>query len=119
MGFCLYNNAALAARAAQQYVEKKQHLDRLRFEQQQQQKKKKQEQEEKDLSQSQSTSGSSSSSSSSSKPPPASPSRGGALFGQGQGKLRSRPSFRVMILDWDVHHGNGTQAMFEDDPTVS
>ena len=43
----------------------------------------------------------------------------GALFGQGQGKLRSRPSFRVMILDWDVHHGNGTQAMFEDDPTVS
>ena len=31
MGFCLYNNAALAARAAQQYVEKKQHLDRLRF----------------------------------------------------------------------------------------
>ncbi len=25
---------------------------------------------------------------------------------------------RVMILDWDVHHGNGTQHLFEDDPTV-
>ncbi len=25
---------------------------------------------------------------------------------------------RVAILDWDVHHGNGTQHVFEDDPTV-
>jgi len=25
---------------------------------------------------------------------------------------------RVLILDWDVHHGNGTQHIFEDDPTV-
>jgi len=25
---------------------------------------------------------------------------------------------RVFILDWDVHHGNGTQEIFEDDPTV-
>ncbi|MDL1891837.1 histone deacetylase [Sphingobacteriales bacterium CHB3] len=25
---------------------------------------------------------------------------------------------RVMILDWDVHHGDGTQASFEEDPTV-
>jgi len=25
---------------------------------------------------------------------------------------------RVLILDWDVHHGNGTQAAFYDDPTV-
>ncbi|MFN0157489.1 MAG: histone deacetylase [Bacteroidota bacterium] len=25
---------------------------------------------------------------------------------------------RVAILDWDVHHGNGTQHIFEDDPTV-
>jgi acetoin utilization deacetylase AcuC-like enzyme len=25
---------------------------------------------------------------------------------------------RVAILDFDVHHGNGTQAIFEDDPTV-
>lgn len=25
---------------------------------------------------------------------------------------------RVLILDWDVHHGNGTQHLFEDDPTV-
>ena len=26
---------------------------------------------------------------------------------------------RVLILDWDVHHGNGTQAIFWDDPTCS
>ncbi len=25
---------------------------------------------------------------------------------------------RVLIVDWDVHHGNGTQAMFYDDPDV-
>lgn len=25
---------------------------------------------------------------------------------------------RVMIVDWDVHHGNGTQHVFEDDPSV-
>jgi acetoin utilization deacetylase AcuC-like enzyme len=24
----------------------------------------------------------------------------------------------VAIVDWDVHHGNGTQAIFEDDPSV-
>jgi acetoin utilization deacetylase AcuC-like enzyme len=25
---------------------------------------------------------------------------------------------RVLVLDWDVHHGNGTQAIFWDDPRV-
>ena len=25
---------------------------------------------------------------------------------------------RVLIVDWDVHHGNGTQHSFEDDPSV-
>jgi acetoin utilization deacetylase AcuC-like enzyme len=25
---------------------------------------------------------------------------------------------RVLIVDWDVHHGNGTQHLFEDDPAV-
>lgn len=25
---------------------------------------------------------------------------------------------RIAILDWDVHHGNGTQAVFYDDPSV-
>lgn len=25
---------------------------------------------------------------------------------------------RVLIFDWDVHHGNGTQHIFEDDPNV-
>lgn len=25
---------------------------------------------------------------------------------------------KIMILDWDVHHGNGTQQMFYDDPNV-
>jgi acetoin utilization deacetylase AcuC-like enzyme len=24
----------------------------------------------------------------------------------------------VLILDWDVHHGNGTQHIFEDDSSV-
>ncbi|MEM6655871.1 MAG: histone deacetylase [Planctomycetota bacterium] len=26
---------------------------------------------------------------------------------------------RVLIVDWDVHHGNGTQALFYDDPRVA
>jgi acetoin utilization deacetylase AcuC-like enzyme len=25
---------------------------------------------------------------------------------------------RVLIIDWDVHHGNGTQAMVESDPRI-
>jgi acetoin utilization deacetylase AcuC-like enzyme len=25
---------------------------------------------------------------------------------------------KILIVDWDVHHGNGTQAMFYDDPAV-
>jgi acetoin utilization deacetylase AcuC-like enzyme len=25
---------------------------------------------------------------------------------------------RILIVDWDVHHGNGTQALFESDPSV-
>lgn len=25
---------------------------------------------------------------------------------------------RVLILDWDVHHGNGTQHIFENDNSV-
>ncbi len=25
---------------------------------------------------------------------------------------------RIMIIDWDVHHGNGTQHMFEENPSV-
>ncbi|MFO0707394.1 MAG: histone deacetylase, partial [Nitrospira sp.] len=25
---------------------------------------------------------------------------------------------RVLIVDWDVHHGNGTQHSFEDDPSI-
>jgi acetoin utilization deacetylase AcuC-like enzyme len=25
---------------------------------------------------------------------------------------------RIAVVDWDVHHGNGTQAIFYDDPTV-
>ncbi|KIM40068.1 hypothetical protein M413DRAFT_446225 [Hebeloma cylindrosporum] len=25
---------------------------------------------------------------------------------------------RIMILDWDVHHGNGTQRAFNDDPSI-
>jgi acetoin utilization deacetylase AcuC-like enzyme len=35
----------------------------------------------------------------------------GAAFLAGRGE-------RVVIVDWDVHHGNGTQAIFWDDPRV-
>jgi acetoin utilization deacetylase AcuC-like enzyme len=31
---------------------------------------------------------------------------------------RRRGLERVAIIDWDVHHGNGTQAIFYDDPSV-
>jgi acetoin utilization deacetylase AcuC-like enzyme len=32
--------------------------------------------------------------------------------------LRREGLGRVLILDWDVHHGNGTQHVFEEDPDV-
>jgi acetoin utilization deacetylase AcuC-like enzyme len=32
--------------------------------------------------------------------------------------LRAQGLARVAILDWDVHHGNGTQHLFERDPSV-
>ncbi len=31
---------------------------------------------------------------------------------------RAHGAERVMIVDWDVHHGNGTQEIFYDDPSV-
>jgi len=31
---------------------------------------------------------------------------------------RTQNAKRVMIMDWDVHHGNGTQDAFYDDPSV-
>jgi acetoin utilization deacetylase AcuC-like enzyme len=31
---------------------------------------------------------------------------------------RKHGAGRVAIVDWDVHHGNGTQAIFWDDPSV-
>ncbi len=37
----------------------------------------------------------------------------GARYIQKKYKLQ-----KVLIVDWDVHHGNGTQAVFYDDPTV-
>jgi len=36
-----------------------------------------------------------------------------AKYARGNGGSR-----RVMIVDWDVHHGNGTQDIFQKDPTV-
>ena len=33
-------------------------------------------------------------------------------------KSRTALGERVLIVDWDVHHGNGTQAIFWDDPNV-
>ncbi|MGQ0814738.1 MAG: histone deacetylase family protein [Gemmatimonadota bacterium] len=32
--------------------------------------------------------------------------------------LQQRGIERVLIIDWDVHHGNGTQDIFYDDPSV-
>ncbi len=32
--------------------------------------------------------------------------------------LRDAGMARVLVVDWDVHHGNGTQHLFEEDPTV-
>ena len=32
--------------------------------------------------------------------------------------LRAAGVERVCIVDWDLHHGNGTQHLFEDDPSV-
>ena len=32
--------------------------------------------------------------------------------------LRARGVERVLICDWDVHHGNGTQHIFDEDPDV-
>jgi acetoin utilization deacetylase AcuC-like enzyme len=32
--------------------------------------------------------------------------------------IEERGIERVLIVDWDVHHGNGTQAIFYDDPRV-
>lgn len=31
---------------------------------------------------------------------------------------RFREIVRILIVDWDVHHGNGTQGIFYDDPSV-
>lgn len=31
---------------------------------------------------------------------------------------RARGRERVLVLDWDVHHGNGTEAIFYEDPSV-
>jgi len=34
-------------------------------------------------------------------------------------QLRSRFQLeKILIVDWDVHHGNGTQQIFYDDPHV-
>jgi acetoin utilization deacetylase AcuC-like enzyme len=37
----------------------------------------------------------------------------GARYAQRSLKLR-----HILIIDWDLHHGNGTQHSFEDDPTI-
>lgn len=31
---------------------------------------------------------------------------------------KKSPGLKVLIVDWDVHHGNGTQEIFEQDPSV-
>lgn len=32
--------------------------------------------------------------------------------------MKHRGMRRIMVLDWDAHHGNGTEEIFYDDPTV-
>ncbi|XP_040008234.1 histone deacetylase 6 [Xiphias gladius] len=41
-----------------------------------------------------------------------------ALTARHAQKISHHAPLRVLILDWDVHHGNGTQHMFEDDDSV-
>ncbi|XP_059189555.1 histone deacetylase 6 isoform X2 [Centropristis striata] len=41
-----------------------------------------------------------------------------ALTARHAQKISHDAPLRVLILDWDVHHGNGTQHMFEDDNSV-
>ncbi|KAK2850937.1 hypothetical protein Q5P01_007213 [Channa striata] len=41
-----------------------------------------------------------------------------ALAARHAQKISHDTPLRVLILDWDVHHGNGTQHMFEDDDSV-
>jgi acetoin utilization deacetylase AcuC-like enzyme len=36
----------------------------------------------------------------------------------GAAHARAAAASRVAVLDWDAHHGNGTQAIFYDDPAV-
>ncbi|KAF1390992.1 hypothetical protein PFLUV_G00063900 [Perca fluviatilis] len=43
---------------------------------------------------------------------------GTALAARHAQKISQDAPLRVLILDWDVHHGNGTQHMFEDDDSV-
>ena len=31
---------------------------------------------------------------------------------------KAEPDIRIAVVDWDVHHGNGTQEIFYDDPNV-
>merc|ERR1719163_659554 len=42
---------------------------------------------------------------------------GNAAIAAAEARRRSWAE-KVLIVDWDVHHGNGTQRMFEDDNTV-
>ncbi|XP_042370787.1 histone deacetylase 6-like [Plectropomus leopardus] len=41
-----------------------------------------------------------------------------ALAARHAQKISQDAPLRVLILDWDVHHGNGTQHIFEDDESV-
>jgi acetoin utilization deacetylase AcuC-like enzyme len=41
-----------------------------------------------------------------------------ARFVQKIGQVQGLPPQRILIVDWDAHHGNGTQEAFYDDPSV-
>ncbi len=61
---------------------------------------------------------SSSSNSSSRDNSPSSILAGGAGVGMAGGQRLGGPVRRILILDWAIHHGNGTQKEFYDDPRV-
>jgi histone deacetylase 4/5 len=42
----------------------------------------------------------------------------GAAAGASGGAAPRAPAERVLIVDWDIHHGNGTQEIFADDKRV-
>ncbi len=78
MGFCLFNNVAVAARAAQSEVAARAAQSQI----------------------------------------PARAAQNQTRAGAAGARGASAELARILIVDWDVHHGNGSQNTFYDDPSV-